>query len=129
MASRVEVHTHGPIFSRAITDAVMSDVDHETEKELADAVYDTVQRNMRRAFKAPRPYYWTRVTKERSGAGWEVHDTGIIYGPWLEGTGSRNQTTRFKGYAHWRRAAATVNQRARMIGNRVLRRRIGRLGG
>lgn len=30
-------------------------------------------------------------------------DSGIIYGHWLEGTGSRNRTTRFKGYFLWRR--------------------------
>lgn len=31
-----------------------------------------------------------------------VHDRGVVYGPWLEGTGSRNRTTRFKGYATFR---------------------------
>lgn len=31
-----------------------------------------------------------------------VTDGGIVYGPWLEGAGSRNQTTRFKGYRMWR---------------------------
>ena len=31
------------------------------------------------------------------------------YGPWLEGTGSRNQTTRFKGYHSFRQAARQLD--------------------
>ena len=27
-----------------------------------------------------------------------IDDGNVVYGPWLEGTSSRNQTTRFKGY-------------------------------
>jgi hypothetical protein len=32
------------------------------------------------------------------------------YGPWLEGTGSRNQTTRFKGYHGYRKAAQELDR-------------------
>jgi len=39
----------------------------------------------------------------RDGAHWKISDNGVIYGPWLEGVGSRNATTRFKGYANYRR--------------------------
>lgn len=28
----------------------------------------------------------------------QVQQTNAVYGPWIEGTGSRNKTTRFKGY-------------------------------
>lgn len=31
-----------------------------------------------------------------------LDDSRLIYGAWLEGTGSRNQTTRFKGYRTFR---------------------------
>lgn len=34
------------------------------------------------------------------------------YGPWLEGTGSRNATTRFKGYHGFRRAAQQLQRQA-----------------
>ena len=33
----------------------------------------------------------------------KIHDSGVVYGPWLEGTSSRNQTTRFKGYSSFRK--------------------------
>lgn len=53
-------------------------------------------------FRNPTPYYETQVTWDRVGADRIIHDRGIVYGPWLDGSGSRNRTSRFKGYAHWR---------------------------
>lgn len=32
-----------------------------------------------------------------------IMDNNAVYGPWLEGTSSRNLTTRFKGYASFRK--------------------------
>jgi hypothetical protein len=43
---------------------------------------------------------------------WEVHDSGIVYGPWLEGEGSRNKTTPFKGYRMFRKVATQINRKA-----------------
>lgn len=42
------------------------------------------------------------------------------YGPWLEGTGSRNQTTRFKGYHGFRLAAQQLDAEAGAIAGAVL---------
>lgn len=83
--------------------------DRETDTWLAD-VMDTVatkglaelQKWMDAYFRDPTPYYETQVTWDRAGTDRIIHDRGIVYGPWLDGSGSRNQTTRFKGYAHWR---------------------------
>ena len=55
------------------------------------------------AFRNPTPYYETQVTIQSAGDAEVIHDRGVVYGPWLEGVGSRNATTRFKGYFHWRR--------------------------
>lgn len=32
-----------------------------------------------------------------------ILDNNAVYGPWLEGTGSRNETSQFKGYATFRK--------------------------
>jgi len=32
-----------------------------------------------------------------------ITDGGVVYGPWLEGVGSRNEVTRFKGYSSFRK--------------------------
>jgi hypothetical protein len=37
------------------------------------------------------------------------------YGPWLEGTGSRNETTRFKGYHGFRMAAQELDRMAQVV--------------
>jgi hypothetical protein len=52
----------------------------------------------------------------------------VIYGPWLEGTGSRNATTRFKGYASFRRAAQVTRSRVRHIAGGVVSQYIKRMG-
>lgn len=43
------------------------------------------------------------------------------YGPWLEGVGSRNATTRFKGYHGFRRAAQELDGRAGATAEETLR--------
>lgn len=49
-----------------------------------------------------------------------VHDTPVVYGPWLEGLGSRNQTTRFKGYHTFRKMAQMLNLEAEAIAEDVI---------
>lgn len=59
-------------------------------------------------FRQPTPFYWTQVHARPRADYWVVTDGGIVYGPWLEGTGSRNRTTRFKGYRSFRLAAQSI---------------------
>lgn len=56
-----------------------------------------------------------------------IHDSNVIYGPWLEGTSSRNETTRFKGYAMFRNAAQQLQREAVDIGNKWAARAAARL--
>jgi len=42
------------------------------------------------------------------------------YGPWLEGSGSRNDTTRFKGYFGFRRAGDELDGRAQSLGDEAM---------
>lgn len=56
------------------------------------------------------PFYETQLNIDDggrpNGAGTSVvNDMDVIYGPWLNGTGSRNYpVTRFKGYRAWDKA-------------------------
>lgn len=63
-----------------------------------------VQLLMDQYFVDPTPYYELQVTIDRALHERVIHDRGVIYGEWLNGTGSRNATSRFKGYPHWRRS-------------------------
>lgn len=49
------------------------------------------------------------------------------YGPWLEGTGSRNQTTRFKGYRSFQMAAQLMQSFAGNIADDTLQRYFGQM--
>lgn len=49
------------------------------------------------------------------------------YGPWLEGTGSRNQTTRFKGYHSFQMAAQLMRSFAGNIADDTLQRYFGQM--
>lgn len=93
---------------------------HAAERDVADEVYDTVQGNMHASFRAPTGRYWNRVHIERGDGGHVVTDGGVVYGPWLEGVGSRNNTTRFKGYSSFRRATQRIDGRADEIAERTL---------
>ena len=58
----------------------------------------------------PTGYYRSRINSDVTATQGLVHDSNVIYGPWLEGIGSRNATTRFKGYHHWRRTVQYLEQ-------------------
>lgn len=53
--------------------------------------------------------------------------TSIIYGAWIEGTGSRNETTRFKGYHTFRRTTQQLDAKATSIAERTIIPYVGRM--
>ena len=65
--------------------------------------------------------YRRNINATHRGLNARIDDGGVIYGPWLEGISTRNQTTRFKGYAAFRTVAQWLQQqvhgvfRARMV--------------
>lgn len=61
----------------------------------------------------PTGFYRSRINfaMRQDGAA-RVSDGGVVYGPWLAGTSSRNERSRFKGYAHWRRAMQRTEEKA-----------------
>src|ERR1700726_92998 len=82
------------------------------QKEVASYAEYQWQMNMSDSFQNPTGSYQSHVNTMRREADLVVNDgwpgSGLVYGPWLEGVGSRNQTTRFKGYFALRRAANSV---------------------
>lgn len=79
------------------------------------------------SIRNPTPYYETQLIVEPEAGGYVVHDRGIIYGPWLEGVSARNQATRFKGYAAFRKARQVMEIKTAEIMQRELDRVIGGL--
>lgn len=73
--------------------------------------------------KASTGHYRRNVHGRVQGLQGVIDDGKVVYGPWLEGISSRNATTRFKGYASFRRVGQWLDRQT----PKVLRRHIGRL--
>ena len=126
MGVGMRVEINGPVFNGHATRVVGEFLD-EAKDKVGQQGYADVHLLLDRSLKNPTPYYETQITVERQAADVVVHDSGVIYGPWLEGVGSRNETTRFKGYASFRRAAQQLQRQAPAIAERVLPRYLGRM--
>jgi hypothetical protein len=122
-----KVRTRGPLFDGRASRAA-HDYAQQVKEDVADQLYEAVMRNLNSSIRHPTPYYETQITQDPDGDDIVVHDRGIIYGPWLEGTGSRNSpVTRFPGYHSFRRAGEEVNRGAKAIAERILRRFLPRM--
>lgn len=123
---QITIREAGPFFT-GNPSAVIAQGLEQAMDDVAQAAYDSVQSMMAGSFQNPTGFYQGQVIVERAGDTRVVSDQGVIYGPWLEGVGSRNASTRFKGYFHWRRSAQAVNARARAIAEAAISRAVGRL--
>ena len=123
MATKIEAT--GPLFDGRAARAA-----HDFCVTFAEGYGDDVEQELKHMFpfKHPTGYYASRVQSHRSGEGQStVDDGGVVYGPWLEGVGSRNQTTRFKGYFTFRKTAQVMDRRAKVEANRMFKRFLGRM--
>jgi hypothetical protein len=89
----------GPMFNGKTAAALHTYAD-EVGYKVATFAEDQVQQRLAQVLQHPTGYYQSKITVERAGTGYRVTDQGVVYGPWLEGTGSRNApVTRFAGYS------------------------------
>lgn len=72
-------------------------------------------------FKKPTGYYERHIVNRDMGSQHLIHDSDVVYGPWLEGVGSRNfPTTRFKGYSIMRKVTRSMQDRGVVLADRVI---------
>jgi hypothetical protein len=116
----------GPLFDGRLTAVVAGAVD-QAEHDIADVGVNVVRNELANVLQHPTGHYQSEIQTERAVGDWAVTDGGIVYGPWLAGTSSRNQSTRFKGYSHWRRATQRLQQQAPGIAGHVIAQAIGGL--
>lgn len=125
----VEVTMKGPLFDGSAT-RIMDDFVEDASREIAEAGVNAVQDRLGQVLKDDTGRYRGKVTTDRASAeGWNITDGGVVYGPWLEGTSSRNKTTRFKGYQTFRRTRQWLDGRATKIAESKLGRYLNQMGG
>lgn len=123
----VEITITGPLFDGRAAREFAAYAD-EAREQISEFAEEHVLGLMGVAFRHPTGYYESNVKTERAGDVARVHDSGIVYGPWLEGVGSRNSpVTRFPGYFHWRRTKALLVLRAPVMAERLLQRYLPRV--
>lgn len=75
----------------------------QAKAAIAQAGENLVSARLAHVLKNPTGYYESRIRTDRSMDDYVVHDSRVVYGPWLEGTGSMNfPVTRFPGYRTFR---------------------------
>jgi hypothetical protein len=122
----VEVKLSGALFTGQATAVVEAGLQESLDVVAQQGLAD-VHHHLDRVIQNPTPYYETQIVVDRQVNDRVIHDRGIIYGPWLEGVGSRNKTTRFKGYHTFRTVAQELERKAAGLVEPILERHLGRL--
>lgn len=118
----------GPIFNGQ-ADVLAAAMARDIEQEVADVGEAMVWAELPHVLQNPTGRYQSVIRSEPAGAGTDVTDGGIVYGPWLEGIGSRNYPdTRFRGYATFRRVTQALDGRVELIAEPIVDRYVGRMG-
>lgn len=121
----ISVDYHGPIFQ--------GDAGQKVVKAISDSIHDLmiegekkIDANLYAGHGLKTGHYRRSVHGEMTSTlHGRIHDSKVVYGPWLEGVGSRNQRSRFKGYWSFRQAY----QHLEKIKDDVVRKWINRLVG
>jgi hypothetical protein len=94
--------TSGPLFDGRAESAASRYV-VSMQEDVAQHGVDLVRLRLPAVLRADTGRYEARIHTERQDDDVIVTDTPVIYGPWLEGDGSRDAPkTRFKGYSTFR---------------------------
>lgn len=117
----IDVDMSGPVFDGELAKRMSSEADR-IERELADEAAKRIKRVLGRSLQNPTGRYMSSITVDNTIEGGIVTDGGVIYGPWLEGVSSRNQRSRFKGYAAFRKTTQEMRSDAPAIAERRVER-------
>lgn len=119
------VHKSGPLFdgrAKAYAKAFCS----SAERRIAQRGVTLVRTRLDHVLKHPTGRYRSNIQVENRTPT-RVTDGNIVYGNWLEGTGSRNRTTRFKGYRTFRQTAVVLQREAARVADEILPAYTGRM--
>jgi hypothetical protein len=122
----IRVSKTGPMFN-GLAKKAARDFTREASLEIAKEGQRLWLTQLDSSIRVNTGYYTSHIKIDRAGEVNTVTDGGVIYGPWLEGVGSRNRTTRFKGYFSMRKAKTKLDRQASRIAERVLQKYLPRM--
>lgn len=128
--AQVKVTIRGPLFVPGNVEKTLNEIANDTAGRLSTEGKRRVLSILDASLRNPTGAYRSRITEYGPVGGQSrVHDRQGIYGPWLNGTGSRNKTTSFKGYKHFTQTYQTLQQAAKAMANQVVSEHLWKLGG
>lgn len=117
--SRIELTLteRGPLFDEPATRAAVFHFLDTAKADLAQVGVNEIRNQLRWLPKHPTGRYASHIRTERVGSYNDqvITDGFVIYGSWLEGTSTRNKTTRFKGYRIFRRTRQKLRKQTREV--------------
>ncbi len=123
MPVSISVKTSGPLFAGNVPGKIQAAIG-DSISELVSIGERDVKGQLRPGHGLITGHYRRSIHGERvSSMLGRVHDSGVVYGPWLEGVSDKNKAGRFKGYAMFRNATQRLNEKARG----VLQKHVARL--
>jgi len=123
----VDIGGSGPVFDGRARAAAKDYVEAAVDDVAATGLRD-VQTNLARVLRHPTGSYQSHIKDRASGTRHVIHDDRVVYGPWLEGVGSRNAPeTVFAGYSTFRLTAQALEKKAGQIAERTLPRYLERM--
>lgn len=129
MTTTTTVTMKGPLFDGSAAQVVESAIEVGAEA-LAQEGVDRIRRRFRSVFRHPTGRAASRVVADLSSPANPRLTHDIVYGPWLEGTSSRNTSSRFRGYRTFRLVTQELQSDAAAVaGPVILDRAIGGLSG
>ena len=121
------VELKGAFFSPGANAQVSRAID-QGRHQASQVALNRVRLRLDAVLENPTGYYESRIQVDQSyGDSDRIHDSNVIYGPWLEGVGSRNRTTRFKGYATFRLVRQDMERTAADLIRAQVAQAVGRI--
>jgi len=115
------IRFEGPVFDgRAI--ATCEVMCQEFEVEIGRQGVEMVRQALDGVLQHPSGYYRSQIRQDRSEGHVVINDSDVVYGPWLEGVGSRNYPiTKFEGYHTFQKTYPKIAKKAEVICLALLR--------
>jgi len=125
----VNVDVSGPLFDGR-AQAILEAFEAEAAWQIAKEGRNDLGLQYLRVFKNPTGYHESRTRAEPTPYGARIYDGNAVYGPWLEGNGSRNYpVTSFKGYHSFAIVTKELERKAVAITERTLQPYLQQMGG
>lgn len=117
----------GPIADGTAQEALIQWLD-ESKKEVAQLAVDQLRSIRMDKTGRGTGHYQAGIRQNFTTFNDILIDDPVIYGPWLEGSSQRNDSTRFKGYHLWRQTSQKIASQAGDIAQKKLESYKDRMG-